>query len=317
MVSDGLPCAVANDGTVIVSELLSSQIHSFFKTLDPALVDEEQVVGSDVSPHEILRANVDRCMSVDGIVSSLTDNVGGMYAHKIAPVLHRLGLFPHMWSLWEVIMRGKRIAVFSPNAAVVSACVCCLANLVAPLPFRGHCRPYVRLDNNDIDELCATSQPALVGVTNPFLISRSFAVYDVILLLPNPDRSFAEPLPNQLATLGAKEYKAQEIPTPVHTCLGVGLGETGRARAAATEPGGFYQRPSTSCDSRSSENKKDEGYMHASINVTLKVLDPAPTSTSRRHKGSKKIDANHLVEHAFDQWSSQVDSVALTEAYCV
>ena len=45
---------------------------------------------------------------------------GGLYA-QMAPVLHRLGLVPHLWSIWELLLRGKRMAVFSPNAAVVSA----------------------------------------------------------------------------------------------------------------------------------------------------------------------------------------------------
>lgn len=297
--SDDLACATTHQGSASSMEPLSPPlIHSFLQTLDPSLGEGVRGGVSSTSAHELrLRANVDRCMSVEGVMAGLTDSAGGLYAHQIAPVLHRLGLVPHLWSLWELLIRGNRIAVFSPNAAVVSACVCSLANLVAPLPYSGHCRPYLRLDDSDVDDLCATSQPALVGVTNPFLISRSFAAYDAVLFLPNPDKCFAEPVLDQAVTADTNGNAPGEAPTSAHTCLGVGLGGRGHIRAAEVGPGYFYRCPPLS--GSGSENKVDEGYMHAAITINMKVLDPAQTSKSR------KADGSRLVERAFDQWSGQ------------
>ena len=115
-----------------------------------------------------------------------------------------------------------------------------------------------------------------MGVTNPYLISRSFSPYDAVLFLPNPDRSFTELLQSPDAKEESTAAAAASTATATaHTCLGLGLGETGHVRAAAVGPGHFYQRPSATASTArggGSEKKSGEGHTQAAISVAVKSL---------------------------------------------
>lgn len=81
-----------------------------------------------------------------------------LYAHtsmgtvcSIMEVLEPLGLLPHVFLLWECLMRGKDIVVYSPSAATCSAVVTTLLSLIAPPLhcFTGDVRPFISLYDSD------------------------------------------------------------------------------------------------------------------------------------------------------------------------
>ena len=120
-------------------------------------------------------------------------------------VLSRLGLLPHLWTLWELLQRGKDILVCAPSAAITSSVILALAELLLPSDI--YCcgydiRPYIGTGDTDVYEILTKPRgnsigaitgskipPAharLVGISNPFLL-RAFESYDCAILLPNPD----------------------------------------------------------------------------------------------------------------------------------
>ena len=64
--------------------------------------------------------------------------------------LDSLGLLPHLWTLWELIITGNNILVFSSSATVCSNVVTALLTLLAPLPYAGDHRPYISPYDSDI-----------------------------------------------------------------------------------------------------------------------------------------------------------------------
>ena len=70
---------------------------------------------------------------------------------SIMEVFEPLGLLPHVFLLWECIMRGKDIVVYSPSAATCSAVVTTLLSLIAPPLhcFTGDVRPFISLYDSD------------------------------------------------------------------------------------------------------------------------------------------------------------------------
>lgn len=87
---------------------------------------------------------------------------------------HR-ALYPHLskcWKFWELIVTGASIAILAGNAPLVSAAAMSLASIAAPLRYHGLLRPYITINNRELDT-CATPQPpsnSIVGVTNPFFV---------------------------------------------------------------------------------------------------------------------------------------------------
>lgn len=88
-------------------------------------------------------------------------------------------LYPHLpklWKLWELLITGAPLAVVSFDAPTVTAVCLALTGLVAPLPFVGVLRPYVTINNREVDlfipEEGATLHSTLIGMTNPFFVRR-------------------------------------------------------------------------------------------------------------------------------------------------
>jgi hypothetical protein len=84
-------------------------------------------------------------------------------------------LFPHVtkaYKLWELVITGSPIAFLGPSAPVVSAMVLSVAALAAPLSYVGLVRPYVTINNREVDHGIdrVPQGPTLVGATNPFFI---------------------------------------------------------------------------------------------------------------------------------------------------
>lgn len=78
------------------------------------------------------------------------DSHGGIFHHiNLVAVFHRLGLLPHIWTLWELVMTGKNVVVWSSSAAIASAVVNALVSLIAPLAYAGDYRPYINPYDSD------------------------------------------------------------------------------------------------------------------------------------------------------------------------
>ena len=132
-----------------------------------------------------------------------------------ALALTRVGLLPHITSLWEMLMRGRDIVVFCPSAAVTSSVITAMLAMLTPAST--HCcgydvRPYISTYDMDVHSIltekyadnntdktansasciglsrgCTLARKArLVGISNPYLI-RSFEHFHCAIMLPNPD----------------------------------------------------------------------------------------------------------------------------------
>lgn len=118
----------------------------------------------------------------------------GSYSDASLLSLQRWGLVPHLWTLWHLVLAGKRVVVYSPSAEVCSAVVLALCSLTAPLAFAGDCRPYISAADSDVALLAAEGAGGaegtcrVVGITNPFLL-RAFKGYDAALFVPDELKS--------------------------------------------------------------------------------------------------------------------------------
>jgi hypothetical protein len=70
---------------------------------------------------------------------------------NIVKSFRRLGLLPHLWTLWEAVITGKDIIVWSPNCAIVSTVVNLLTSLTLPMNYLGDYRPYISTYDQDFD----------------------------------------------------------------------------------------------------------------------------------------------------------------------
>lgn len=85
--------------------------------------------------------------------AGLETGSGLFLSTNLVSVFGRLGLVPHLWTLWECVVTGKDIVVFSPCAAVCSSAVMALASLLTPLTFGGDFRPYINPYDTDVNLL--------------------------------------------------------------------------------------------------------------------------------------------------------------------
>lgn len=75
----------------------------------------------------------------------------GLYSSiNLISVFDDIGLLPHVWTLWELLVTGQDIVVWSPSAAICSAVVTALASMTAPLAFGGDYRPYINPYDSDV-----------------------------------------------------------------------------------------------------------------------------------------------------------------------
>jgi len=74
----------------------------------------------------------------------------GLYETNLVHALDNLGLLSHLWSLWELIVTGNNVLVFSSSATLCSTVVGALLSLLAPLPYGGDHRPYISPYDSDI-----------------------------------------------------------------------------------------------------------------------------------------------------------------------
>jgi hypothetical protein len=83
---------------------------------------------------------------------------GGLFGDdNIVALMRPLGLLPHLWTLWELVVTGKDILVWAPSPELCSRVVAALVSLSAPLAYGGDFRPYITPYDSDVSLLVAAS----------------------------------------------------------------------------------------------------------------------------------------------------------------
>ena len=94
------------------------------------------------------------CSSIYSNNKSGTYGLGGgagMFADdNLIELFKPLGLLPHLWTLWELVVTGKNIVVWSPSADQCSRVVTALVSMCAPLVYGGDFRPYINPYDSDV-----------------------------------------------------------------------------------------------------------------------------------------------------------------------
>ncbi|KZP00467.1 DUF1630-domain-containing protein [Calocera viscosa TUFC12733] len=76
-----------------------------------------------------------------------------------------------LWSIWECVVLGEPLLVYSSSARSCSDAVWWLRDLIRPIPLAGDFRPFFTIHDADFRTLVTKKQPAaglILGVTNPF-----------------------------------------------------------------------------------------------------------------------------------------------------
>ncbi|KAG1685627.1 hypothetical protein DVH05_007835 [Phytophthora capsici] len=101
------------------------------------------------------------------------------------------GLEESLWLLWQLAITGESLLVLSPHARTCSQASLAFTSLIAPLQFRGDCRPYFTVYEADFDTLASrqnngASNPkdvTIIGTTNPFFM-KSLSHWPNALVFP-------------------------------------------------------------------------------------------------------------------------------------
>mmetsp|Transcript_2872 Transcript_2872/g.4372 ORF Transcript_2872/g.4372 Transcript_2872/m.4372 type:complete len:903 (-) Transcript_2872:40-2748(-) len=95
------------------------------------------------------------------ISNRVDDGLGGGSGlfgdENLLSLLKPLGLLPHVWTLWELVVTGRDILVWAPSAELSSRVVTALVSLSAPLSYGGDFRPYISPYDSDVTLLSAAS----------------------------------------------------------------------------------------------------------------------------------------------------------------
>lgn len=107
---------------------------------------------------------------------------------NLIQLFSRLGLLECLWSLYELMITGRCIVVFSPSACICSKVVQGLVSMIEPLVCNEY-SPYINASVCSNSELEQTSKARIVGLSNPFLLRYFDPKVYSILILPNVDSS--------------------------------------------------------------------------------------------------------------------------------
>lgn len=90
-----------------------------------------------------------------------------------------------LYVLFERLLLCESVVVLAKSPQVCSEAVSCLVDLIRPVPWAGHCQPYMTMQSDfkaiGIDG--GAPRPFIIGITNPFLLQR------VLTASENNDRS--------------------------------------------------------------------------------------------------------------------------------
>jgi hypothetical protein len=84
-------------------------------------------------------------------------SLGVVGESNLVAVFEPLGLVPHLWTIWELVVTGQDIVIYAPSAAICSACVMAIASLVDPLACCADIRPYINNYDSDCSLIAAVS----------------------------------------------------------------------------------------------------------------------------------------------------------------
>ena len=140
---------------------------------------------------------------------------------NLISVFGPLGLVPHLWGFWEVLMTGKDIVVVAERPSLCSEVVMALSTLARPKGFKGEVWPFVSArggladdigmvlkekaqsihavnadkasmgtkkwkPEQHIDLLKSARFSCIIGITNPALLKQFDGVSTVIFASPSP-----------------------------------------------------------------------------------------------------------------------------------
>lgn len=116
---------------------------------------------------------------------------------------------PKLWKLWELLIIGSPIAAISFDAPTVTAMCFSLASLFAPLHFAGVLRPYMTINNREVDLYMKDQAPpsTIVGVTNPFFVRRCIKWPHFICLSTEVD----EPVTHKMLPADSDKREKQQF----------------------------------------------------------------------------------------------------------
>lgn len=121
-------------------------------------------------------------------------------------------LYPHLpklWKLWELLIVGEPLCVLSYDAPTVTATCTSLAALIAPLHYAGVLRPYVTINNREVDLFI--KDPALpsvlFGTTNPFFVRRCSKWPHILCLSKDND----EPRTHKMLPADSEKREKQQF----------------------------------------------------------------------------------------------------------
>ncbi|KAI9702636.1 MAG: hypothetical protein M1820_006142 [Bogoriella megaspora] len=89
--------------------------------------------------------------------------------------------FPSLWDIYkafEKIMLSESVVVLAKNPQVCSEVISALVDLCRPVPYAGHCRPYIIMQSEFFSSNLERGphRSFIVGITNPFLLKRLMAL---------------------------------------------------------------------------------------------------------------------------------------------
>lgn len=157
------------------------------------------------------------------INTGLGSGAGIFGDEDIVGLFKSLGLLPHLWTLWELVITGKDILVWAPSADLCSRLVSALVSLAAPLAYGGDFRPYLNPYDSDVALIAELSRkkfessanegvcksPPCIPSPKPREINESFSVFEVF---ESPNADFPPPIGTNSVSNGVR-VGTLDIPT--------------------------------------------------------------------------------------------------------
>ena len=118
--------------------------------------------GASLARHEVRGEQVHRAPPPTGPSLTLAEVFASKHS-ELPGVFQEIGLFstfrsltPHLWTVWELVLTGRPLAILAPSPDACGDAVMAAISLIAPLAFTGDFRPYITLYDPDFKPLAAT-----------------------------------------------------------------------------------------------------------------------------------------------------------------
>lgn len=144
-----------------------------------------------INPRSVNRVNSRDSYTKVALDARFCPEVSGN-PQDISLYLTFLPFLKSIWRIWEFLVSGHSIMVYSPSRqGLVSSAVFSLRNLLMPIRFAGQVEPLLNVYNTSYEATLKVVQaadwetPRILGVTNP-LVMRNLASLPVVLVLGAP-----------------------------------------------------------------------------------------------------------------------------------